>query len=132
VPASKPHRITGLPRGHVDTQLHQIHFDLSVSGNRAIPFVAKYGVATQIIGSLGRMLLELQAAVYVGKGMESSAAEEIRSSHVQKDRWNDSVIVQLTTPAGIPYTFAMPTRVAAGIADQLRIESSKPTEVGTA
>jgi hypothetical protein len=114
------HRLTAMPDGHIDTEKREMVFDLSVSNGRSFSFVAKCGVATQVIGGLGRMFLELQRVVYQAQGIEPSAAEEVHSSHIQKDRWSDNVIVQLTTPAGVPYSFAIPSQIAADIAVRLK------------
>ena len=67
-----------------------------------------------------------------GGGMAPVAAERASVSHVQKDRWSDVVLLQLITPRGVPYSFAIPCQAVANIAARLRTESDKPTATGTA
>lgn len=128
---SKPYRITGLPRGDVDSEKHEIHFTLG-SAEKDFSFIAKYGVASQVIGALGRMFFELKKIMATQKGMETTAAEELAAFHIQKERWNDLVLVELITSQGVPYTFAIPNEIAADIADRLKTESGKSTQVGSA
>jgi hypothetical protein len=64
--------------------------------------------------------------------MQASSAEKVESSHIQRDRWENVVIMQLTTPQGVPYTFSIPPEFAAEIADQLKTESAKPHQTGRA
>ena len=129
---AKRYRLTGLPKGAVDTQEREIQFELSVAHERPLSFVARYGPAAQVISGLGRMLAELRRVLDEAKGMESTAAEAVATVQVQRDRWHDVVLVHLTTPEGVPYTFALPPQVAIGIADQLKTESAKPHQTGNA
>ena len=109
-----------------------VHFTLAVSEGPPISLVARYGVASQVIAGLGRMLLQMREALEKEKSTETVAAETVVDVHVQKERWSDMVLVQMMTPHGIPYTFAIPTQAAGEIADRLKIESAKPTETGRA
>jgi len=120
------YRLVGLESGAVDTVAHEIHFVLTVSGRPPMAFVAKYGPAAQVIGALGRMFVELRRILTEANTAKAIAAEKVASSHVQKDRWENVVLMQLTTPEGVPYTFSLPPHVAAGIAEQLKTESAKP------
>jgi hypothetical protein len=124
-----PHRLIGLTDGAVDTVSHEIHFSLAVHGRPPIPFITEYGPATQTIGALGRMFVELQTILENKKtGMAAVAAESVAAAHIQKERWNndDVVIFQLTTMSGIPYNFVIPRQAASDIADRLKTESAKP------
>jgi hypothetical protein len=116
----------------VDTKTNEIQFDLALEDGKSLNLIGSYGSVAQITGALGGMLLQLRQILHSKKGMASVAGEQVHSSHIQKDRWTDTVIVQLTTPSGIPYTFGIPTRVASEIADQLKTESAKPTQTGRA
>ena len=127
----KPYRVTGLSSGGVDLEKREIHFTLG-SVEKEFSFVAKYGVASQVIGALGRMFFELKKNMASQKGMETTAAEELAAFHIQKERWNDLVLVELITSHGVPYTFAIPNEIAADIADRLKIESGQTTQVGNA
>lgn len=127
-----PYRILGLKTGSVDTETDEIIFDLSVEGKPPMSFIAAYGPAAQAIGALGRMFVELRRVLLDKQAMKSGSAEEVDSSHVQRDRWENKVILQLTTPQGVPYTFSIDPKFAAEIADQLRIESTKRGPVGNA
>lgn len=126
------YRIVGLSGGGVDTVSHEIQFELTITGQAPMTFVAEYGPAAQVIGALARMNLELRRVLLEAQGIKSVPAEKIASSHVQKDQWENMVIMQLTTPQGVPYTFAIPPQDAAGIAEQLKTESAKPHQTGRA
>jgi hypothetical protein len=129
----KIHRIAAIPGGGVDPTNLEIKFDLATLDGSPISCVMKYGAATQVIGALGRMFSELQRHVETQKGqMDAVAAETVAAAHIQKDRWMDLVIFQLTTPQGIPYNFVMPSRVASDISDRLKTESAKPHQTGSA
>ena len=125
-------RLISLPEGTVDTEKHEISFVLDVDGNRPFSFVAKYGVAAQITSSLGKMVSELHEFLVATKGTESTAAEPVASFHVQKDQWSQEVLLMLMTPRGVPYTFALPHLAAVEIANQLKTQSGKATQTGTA
>jgi hypothetical protein len=126
------HRLLGLSGGAVDTVTHEIQFELTVAGAPPISFVTEFGPATQLIAGLSRMFLELRQVLHAARGMKSVAAEKIASSHIQRDRWEGMVIMQLTTPQGVPYTFQMSPEDAAGIADQLKTESVRTGKPGNA
>lgn len=78
------------------------------------------------------MLVQLREILEAEKGTASAAAEPVAAAFVQKDQWQDIVLLQLTSTSGIPYTFALPSRNAAEIADRLKIESSKGSSTGNA
>lgn len=126
------HKLVGIPKGHVDTEKDEIHFTLNMSDREPLSFVARYGAAAQVISSLGRMFLELQKILRQKNKMESIAAEELHSTVIYKEKFSDRVILQIVTDKGVPYTFALPTKDAADIADQLKTESAKPTQTGHA
>jgi len=128
----EPHRLIGLPGGTVDSVSHEINFVLSVTDGEPIAFVVEYGPATQVISALGRMLSELRRILMDAQASKFIVAEKVASSHVQKDSWENIIIMQLMTPQGTPYTFALPPQDAAEIADQLRAESAKPHHAGSA
>jgi len=129
----KIHHLASVPVGDVDTESLEIKFDLATIEGTSIRCAMKCGAATQIIGALGRMFSVLQEYAQKQKGrMEPLAAEEVAAAHIQKDRWMDVVIFQLTTPQGVPYNFVMPRHVASDIADRLKTESAKPHQSGTA
>jgi hypothetical protein len=127
-----PYRIVGIGSGAVDTVAHEINFELTVAGRPPMAFAAEYGPAAQFIGALGRLFFELRQTLLAAKGMKSSAGEQIASSHIQRDRWENVVLMQLTTPQGVPYTFAMQPQIASEIAEQLKTESAKPHQTGHA
>jgi hypothetical protein len=128
----EPHRLIGLPAGTVDRVTHEINFVLAVADREPIAFVVEFGPAAQVVSALGRMLSELRRILMTSQTSKSIVAEKVASSHVQKDSWENLVIMQLMTPQGTPYTFALPPQDAAEIANQLRTESAKPHQVGSA
>lgn len=125
-------RITGLTDGAVDVERQEIRLTLTIGDRGARAFVMRFGVAAQVIGALGRMFWELRRALDAQGGHEATAAEDVAAAHVQKDRWSDKVLVQLITPAGVPYTFAVRAQAAAGIAEQLQTESARSGPIGHA
>jgi hypothetical protein len=127
-----PLRVLGISRGEVDTEEHEIRFTLTTADGPPITLVANYGAGGQITAALGRMLLELAQLLRQEQVMTTVAAEQVASSLIQRDLWQNVVLMQLTTPAGIPYTFALPLDDAAYIADQLKIESASPLLVASA
>jgi hypothetical protein len=129
---AKAHLLTGLTSGAVDTTSHEITFHLSVSGRAPFAFVAKHGPVAQMISGLSRMLSELRRVLDSEKKMEAVSAENVAATHIQKDRWANVVLMQLITPGGVPYTFALPPQVASDIADRLKTESAKPHQAGIA
>jgi hypothetical protein len=126
------YKVLGIGRGGVDTENDEMQFELSIDGRPAMNFIAGYGAATQITRALGRMFFELQRILLEKKAMKPVGGEKIGASHIQRDRWKNQVIMQLTTPEGIPYTFVMPPQIADEIANQLKTESAKPHQTGHA
>jgi hypothetical protein len=126
------YRILGIGSGAIDAETDEMLFELTVDGRPPMPFIVGYGPAAQIISALGRMFVELRGVLLEKKAMKASAAEQVESSHVQRDRWEDVVIMQLTTPQGVPYTFRIDPQFASEIADQLKIESAKGGKPGHA
>jgi hypothetical protein len=129
---AKAHRLVGLSGGTVDTVRHEMSFNVTASDGQSIVFVAEFGPASQLISGLSRMLSELRHVLYEAQGMKSIAAEAVAASHVQMDQWENVVLMQLITPQGVPYTFALKPQEAAEIADQLKTESAKPHQSGSA
>jgi len=89
------YRIVGIGSGGVDTQTNEIKFELSVANAPPMSFVAEYGPLSQVMGALGRMVFELRKILAASNAMKSVAAETIATSHVQKDRWQDVVLMEL-------------------------------------
>jgi hypothetical protein len=128
----RTHRLTGTPGGEIDHDKQEIRFSLNVSEGKPISFVAKFGVAAQVTAGLSRMVLELRRILASPGVTETMAAEEVSEAQAHKERWQDKVLLQLVTPLGTHYTFALPTTLASEIAERLKTESAKPTNVGTA
>jgi hypothetical protein len=59
-------------------------------------------------------------------------AEDVRECIVEKDHWQDVVVLRFVSQNGAPYTFAIPPQGAREIAERLRIEAAKPHQVGQA
>jgi hypothetical protein len=129
---SKPYQLTGLPKGAIDKTRNEVRFELTAAEGEPLTFVAKYAVAAQVIAGLGRMVSELRKFIDAAKAGHAIAAEPVASACVQKDRWPNQVLLQLTTPQGVPYTFVIPTLTATAIAERLKSESEIPTQVGRA
>jgi hypothetical protein len=78
------------------------------------------------------MVSELKRISAVSNAMEATPAELVTATHIHRERWANVVLMQLTTPTGIPYSFALSPQAASDIADQLKTESAKPHQTGTA
>jgi hypothetical protein len=129
----KTYRLTGLPEGAADVANQELRFSLSVARDAPLAFVGKIGVVTQIISALGRILMELRIQLEArGAGMASVNAEEVAAAHIQRERWRDVVLLQLITPAGVPYTFALSQEASVDISARLKIESAKSSQRGNA
>jgi hypothetical protein len=127
------HIVQNLTEASVDTDGRAIHFSLTVTDGAQIPFVMGYAPSTQIIGALGRMLLQLHEAIEKSKGkLEAIPLEQVKHAHIQQDRLTGNVIFQLITPAGIPYNFVLTPKAASDIADMLKTESARPYQPGSA
>jgi hypothetical protein len=127
------HIVQNLADASVDTNGRAIHFSLTVTDGAQIPFVMGYGPSTQVIGALGRMLLQLHQALEKSKGkLEAIPLEHVKHAHIQQDRLTGNVIFQMITPAGIPYSFVLAPKAASDIADMLKSESARPYQPGSA
>lgn len=126
------HRITGLPKGTIDTQKHEIQFELAVSEGPPLAFVAKYGPAGQVISALARMHSQLRQVLRAEKGSEMTSAEEVSTVEVQKEQWSDTILVQLVTAQGVPHLFALSSKGASDMADSLKTESARKHRIGSA
>ncbi len=121
----KTRGLRGIATGAVDLDKEQIRFSLAIASGLPISFVGDFGAVAQTVAALGRMVSELHAhmrAKAAGTAVPI-AAEQVQACHIQKDRWQDVILVQLITPQGIPYSFAMTATAAADIAGRLKIES---------
>jgi hypothetical protein len=92
-------RVTGLPDGGIDLDKQEVHFELSTGEGRKA-FNANYGVGAQVMGALTRMVSELKRHLDQRVTGMAATGAEVAAAHVQKDRWPDVVLLQLTTPAG--------------------------------
>ena len=125
-------RLVAMDRGAVDPEKHEIHFTLKVSDAPPITLIARYGPAAQLVAHLAKMVSALNQILAGSNVMEATPAELVAATHIQRERWANVVLMQLTTPTGIPYTFALSPQTASDIADQLKTESAKPHQTGTA
>jgi hypothetical protein len=129
---ASPQRVNGLPTGHMDGANHEIFFELSTPQGHKLPFVAKFGVASQIVSSLARMVRQMEGIMRSQNVAASTAVEMVAEAHVQKERWQDLVILRFVSAGGVPYTFGIPSAEAAQLAEMLKTESAKPTQTGNA
>jgi hypothetical protein len=128
----KPTRLTGLPTGEVDPDNQDVVFHLAEAGGRETPFVARYGVAVQIIAALGVLTRTLYEHLAARKAATPVQAIDLSGAHIQKDRWSDHVLVQMEGADGTRTLYKIPCRTAAEIADRLKTESDAPTRAGHA
>jgi hypothetical protein len=128
----RPYRLLGLGNAQIDLPNREVHFEFTATDKRIVKFVAEYGALAQITGALGKLFSEFRRVLAPSGTMTPIAAEEVATSHVQKDQWANAVLMQLTTPLGVPYTFSLSPQGAAHIAEQLKTESAKPYQAGTA
>jgi hypothetical protein len=111
----------------VNAEKQEIDFSLAVSDGRPLGFIAKIGVAEQIISGLGRMVRDLRQPK-----PQMTAAEDVAEYLVQRDAFGGPVLLRFVTPHGVPYTFALPAVAASDIAERLKTESQKERPVGRA
>ncbi len=78
------------------------------------------------------MVRELEVTMRSQNVAANTAVEKIAEAHVQKERWQDLVILRFVSADGVPYTFGIPTAEAAQLAEMLKTESVKPTQTGRA
>jgi hypothetical protein len=124
-------QVTGMPQAIPNGLSKDIRFILSVS-EKSLMCRARYGVAAQIASGLGTALRMLRVALAAEGTVEPVAAEDIQEIHIQKTLLADAVVVELVTTLGIPYIFQIPSRMAAELADRLKIEAAKHIESGRA
>jgi|GEM_PF-1660478 hypothetical protein len=130
----KAMRVVGIPNGAVDPERQEVSFALATAERKAFSFVAKIGVAEQIIAGLGRMVHGIREA-RLEKGeanAQTTAAEDVAQYLVQRDPWADRVLLRLVTPQGVPYTFALPASAAADMGARLNAESANRSTTGRA
>jgi hypothetical protein len=125
-------RLTGMPQAIPNGDTKDIRFTLTTSEGPPLTCVARYGVIAQIAAGLGTALRVLQMALTSENATELVAVENLEDVHIQKDRWSDIVVLLLTTVQGIPYVFQVPSQSASEIADLLKSEATKPTQIGNA
>src|ERR1700682_2895683 len=98
-------RVIGINHGSVDLDTDEITFDLLVETKHApMSFIATYTSFMQILYGLGKLHATVQRSLLDKNAMRAISAEEVAVTHIQKDRWKDVVLMQLTTPEGVPYT----------------------------
>lgn len=94
------------------------------------PIVAYFPAVEQMLPALAQLVTA------VGESQRGTAqqvvAEELRECLVERDRWEDVVIMRLISLHGVPYTFAIPPQNALEIAERLKSEAQKPHQVGQA
>ena len=127
-------KVQGIANGGVHRGKFELYFTLTLEDGSKLDFTAEYGPASQVVGALGRLFSELQRAAAAAEGspIRATAAEKVGATLIEKDRWSNAVLLQLTTPQGVPYTFELSPQHAAEMADRLRVESAKPHQVGHA
>ena len=125
-------RLTGLGNGEADLDQQEVRFTLTDTLFQNFEFVAAAGVAEQITSALSRMCTSLREAGIAGNVTRLSAAEPVAEAIVHRERLRDLVLLQLITPSGTPYTFALDRHAAIDISDRLKTESAKDVPKGMA
>lgn len=129
---SKTYRLLGLPSCAIDTQTNEIKFDLAVSNGNPVSFIAKYGIIAQMLAGLARPASQLRDRLNSIGTPETVYPEAVVEVGVQQNKITGVILVELINQQGIPYTFALPPQTAIRMADLLKSETSKVTEMGTA
>ncbi len=125
-------RLTGLGSGEADVDQQEVSFTLTSTLFQNFEFVAAAGVAEQITSALSKMCTTLREAAIAGNVIRSTSAEEVAAVIVQRERLHDLVLLQLITPSGTPYTFALDRHAAIDISERLKTESAKGVPRGAA
>jgi hypothetical protein len=126
-------RVNAMKHGSVNLDTDEITFDLIVETKQdPISFIVSYTSFMQILYGLGKLHATVQRSLREKKSMQAISAEDVAVTHIQKDRWKDVVLLQITNSEGVPYTFAIPPDIAIDMAEQLKTESAKPHQTGHA
>ena len=126
------HRLRGISQGKIDTKTDELRFNLTVDENRSVSFVTEYGTLVHVMGALGQLFVALRDVVHQKKHPVLTFADEVASALIQRDRWANVVLIQLTTLQGIPHTFALSSEEAVQMAEKLKTEAAKSHQTGNA
>ena len=115
-------------RGHQDT----LDFDvtIAVDGRKPIEAIVAFPVVEQMLQALS--LLAKAAREHLSGTVQAVVAQDVHQVIVEKDRWEDLIVIRFLSIEGIPHTFAVPPKNALDIAERLKTEAAKPHQIGTA
>lgn len=115
-------------KGHQDT----LDFDITIAvdGRKPIEAIAAFPVVEQMLQALS--LLAKAAREHLSGTAQAVVAQDVHQVTIEKDPWQDAIVIRFLSIEGIPHTFAVPPKNALEIAERLRIEASKPHQAGTA
>jgi hypothetical protein len=115
-------------RGHQET----LDFDITIAVDREEPIeaIANLPVIEQMLPVLS--LLAQAVREQLSGTAQVVVAQDVSQVTVEKDPWQDQIVIRFLSPEGIPHTFAVPPKNALEIADRLKSEAAKPHRVGQA
>jgi hypothetical protein len=127
-----PIRLTGMPQAIPNGITEDIRFILETGADNPIYCIADYGTASQIASGLGNAIRILRAAFAAKGSVVPISAEYLSTIHVDRALLSEAIVMTMTTAAGVPFVFQLPTQVALELSDQLRTEALKATPTGNA
>lgn len=127
----KPKKLLGITNVKaLNTETLEFEITFAFENGPPMPIVTYFPAVEQMLPALA------QVATAVREQQRGTAqlavAEDVRECNVEKDRWQDVVIIRFVSLHGVPYTFALPPKGALEIAERLKSEAQKPHQVGTA
>jgi hypothetical protein len=127
-----PIRLTGMPQAVPNGHTEEIRFVLEVGADNPIYCIADYGTASQIASGLGNAIRLLRASMSAKGSVVPVSAEHLSTIHVDRALLSEAVVMTVTTAAGVPFVFQLPTQVALELSDQLRSVALKAAPIGHA
>jgi len=114
------------------TDAEKLEFEITFAfddGSR-MPLLTYFPAVEQMLPALSQIVTAVRESK---RGtVQQVVAEDVRECVVEKDRWENVVVLRFVSANGAPYTFAIPPQNAREIAERLIIEAAKPHQVGQA
>jgi hypothetical protein len=114
----------------LDVEKLEFEITFAFDDGSVMPLATYFPAVEQMLPALSQIVTAVRESQ---RGTaQQVVAEDVRECVVEKDQWEDVVVVRFVSVNGAPYTFAIPPQSAREIAERLRIEAAKPHQVGRA
>ncbi|MGO9545837.1 MAG: hypothetical protein ACLPPF_13740 [Rhodomicrobium sp.] len=127
-----PQRLTGIVTATPNTGTRDIRFAIEMADGSSAEFVAGFGAMEQLLSNLGMALHALTIALREQQGWEGVPVIPLREIQAQKNPLTDHILMNVITVLGVPFRFEFPPAIALALADRLRSEALKESEIGHA